>query len=404
MASDQSGNPMSRRHLLEAAVGLSVAAGVSGSAVAAAKGAAATGAAVKGAGEPLLGADGRYPLVPLAQPVVRLGLVQTRIRMLEPGAIERIRKENLAYMLEWIDRAQAAGRHDMLLFHELPLTGLSFQWPRSTVLQGCIEIPGPETEAIARKAREHRCYVVFGAYIVDKDWPNHFISATTIIGPDGSIVDSQWKARNIMGSLGGVELMTTTIFNVLDRYVEMYGWDRVIPVARTPIGNIATSSVQLEPELFRAFGMKGAEIVLRTATGRYRLADVQGASLHNGYWSAMINNAYLPDDPQGLRRYWKDGDWTKPIADTTTVLSTVIDPQGNLVAQAGSPAEQVLSIDIPIADHRARMRQPVMHKELYERLWDAYQGKYPPGAFLAKQPATLEDSAEQINAGARWKP
>ena len=404
MASDQSGNPMSRRHLLEAAVGLSVAAGVSGSAVAAAKGAAATGAAVKGAGEPLLGADGRYPLVPLAQPVVRLGLVQTRIRMLEPGAIERIRKENLAYMLEWIDRAQAAGRHDMLLFHELPLTGLSFQWPRSTVLQGCIEIPGPETEAIARKAREHRCYVVFGAYIVDKDWPNHFISATTIIGPDGSIVDSQWKARNIMGSLGGVELMTTTIFNVLDRYVEMYGWDRVIPVARTPIGNIATSSVQLEPELFRAFGMEGAEIVLRTATGRYRLADVQGASLHNGYWSAMINNAYLPDDPQGLRRYWKDGDWTKPIADTTTVLSTVIDPQGNLVAQAGSPAEQVLSIDIPIADHRARMRQPVMHKELYERLWDAYQGKYPPGAFLAKQPATLEDSAEQINAGARWKP
>jgi len=389
---------LSRRRLLEGAIGLSVAAGLAKTAEAAQASGAGTGAQVG------VGADGRYPTVPLAQPALRVGLVQTRIRMLEPGAIARIRKENLDYMLEWIDRAQASGRHDLLLFHELPLTGLSFQWPRSTVLQGCIEIPGPETEAIARKAREHRCYVVFGAYIVDKDWPNHFISATTIIGPDGSIVDSQWKARNIMGSLGGVELMTTTIFNVLDRYVEMYGWDRVIPVARTPIGNIATSTVQLEPELYRAFGMKGAELVLRTATGRYRLADVLGASLHNGYWSLMVNNAYLPDDPQGLRRYWKDGDWTKPIADTTTVLSTAIDPQGNLIAQAKDPGEQVISIDIPIAEHRQRMRQPVVHKELYDRVWQAYEGKYPPGAFIAQQPVTLEESTRQLNAGARWKP
>lgn len=407
MSDDTPTAEWSRRRLLEGAIGLSVAAGLADTAQAGQadrKADAPSTGQRSGGPDVALGADGRYPTVPLVQPTLRVGLVQTRIRMLEPGAIERIRKENLAYMLEWIDRAQAAGRHDLLLFHELPLTGLSFQWPRSTVLQGCIEIPGPETEAIARKAREHRCYVVFGAYIVDKDWPNHFISATTIIGPDGSIVDSQWKARNIMGSLGGVELMTTTIFNVLDRYVEMYGWDRVVPVARTPIGNIATSTVQLEPELYRAFGMKGAEIVLRTATGRYRLADVQGASLHNGYWSLMVNNAYLPDDPQGLRRYWKDGDWTKPTADTTTVLSTVVDPQGNLVAQAASPAEQVISIDIPIAEHRTRMRQPVVHKELYDRVWQAYEGKYPPGAFIQRQPVTLQESASQLNAGARWKP
>jgi len=391
-------NGLTRRDLLGGAVGLSGAAGL-------ASVACATPAATSpGVAAAVIGADGRYPTVPLAQPIVRLGLVQTRIRMLEADAIERIRKENLNYMLEWIDRAQSERRHDALLFHELPLTGLSFSWSRPMVLKGCIEIPGPETEAIAGKAPQYDCYIIFGAYIVDKDWPNHFMSATTIIGPDGNIVDSQWKARNIMGAFGNNELMTTTIFNVLDRYVEMYGWDRVIPVARTPLGNIATSTVQLEPELYRAFGMKGAEIVLRTATGRYRLADVQGASLHNGYWSAMVNNAYLPDDPQGLRRYWRDGDWTKPIADTTTVLSTVIDPQGNLVAQTKDPTEQVLSIEIPIAAHREKIRQPVMHKELYDRVWQAYQGKYPPNAFLQQQPNSLTESAMQINAKTRWKP
>jgi len=118
----------------------------------------------------------------------------------------------------------------------------------------------------------------------------------------------------------------------------------------------------------------------------------------------MVNNAYLPDDPQGLRRYWKDGDWTKPIADTTTVLSTVIDPAGNLVAIAKDPTEQVISVEIPIAEHRARMRQPVVHKELYDRVWQAYTGKYPPNAFLAAQPDSLDASAKQINANLRWKP
>lgn len=380
-----------RRDWFKGALGLSVAAGLAPGAIA---------APTSGA----LGADGRYPSVPLVRDTLSLALVQTRIRLVDPDNVEPIRRSNLAYMLEWIDRAQSVRRHDLLMFHELPLTGLSFRWPRSTVLNLCIEIPGPETEAIARKAREHRCYIVFGAYIVDRDWPGHFISATTIIGPDGSIVDVQWKARNIMGAFGDLELMTTTIFNVLDRYVERYGWDRVIPIARTPIGNIATSSVQLEPELYRAFGMKGAELVLRTVTGRYRMADMQGMSLFNGFWTGAINNAYLPDDPEGLKRYWPDGDWRKPIDDSTNVLSTIIDPQGRIVAQATSPEEQIVSFDIPMAAHRAKARQPIVHKELYEPTWQSYVGRYPPGAFLTEQPQTLQEAGEFIRRTQRWRP
>ena len=59
--------------------------------------------------------------------------------------------------------------------------------------------------------------MTFGAYIVDRDWPNHFMLAIIILGPDGQVIDVQWKARNIMGAFGNMELMTTTIFNALDR-------------------------------------------------------------------------------------------------------------------------------------------------------------------------------------------
>jgi predicted amidohydrolase len=270
-------------------------------------------------------------------------------------------------------------------------------------LRGCIEIPGPETEEIGKKAKQYACYIVFGSYEVDRDWPNHYMSVTTIIGPDGRIVDKQWKARNIMASLGGIELMTTTIFNVLDRYVEMYGWDRVIPIARTPIGNIATSTVQLEPEIYRAFALKGAEIVLRTATGRFRMADVQGAALHNGYWSAMVNNAYLPFDPNGIKRYWPDGDWRKPIADSTQVLSTIVDAQGRIVSQANSPEEQVIAATVPIAAQRANMRQPVVHMELYQALHNSYRGKYPPNIYLREQPESVDAAAKLLNSTTRWR-
>jgi hypothetical protein len=229
---------------------------------------------------------------------------------------------------------------------------------------------------------------------------------TTIIGPDGTIVDKQWKARNIMGALSGgrIELMTTTIFNVLDRYVEMYGIDRVIPVARTPIGNIATSSVQLEPELYRAFGIKGAEIVLRTATGRFRMADVQGASLHNEYWSVIVNNAWLPFSPAAIKGYFPpDGDYTRVAADSTTVLSTFVDPQGNIVQQAHTPEEMVVSYEIPVAALRAKHRQPVVHQELYDVVMRAYVNKFPPNAYLKQQPQTAVEAAQYISSHLNWK-
>ena len=126
--------------------------------------------------------------------------------------------------------------------------------------------------------------LVFGSYVRDPDWPKSVLSITTIMNDKGEIVDKHWKARNIKGVFGGgIELFTTTIYDVLDRYVEMYGSDRVIPIARTPIGNIATSSVQREPELFRAMAMKGAETdfagqIIRTANAHANRVAVQAGA------------------------------------------------------------------------------------------------------------------------------
>lgn len=186
---------------------------------------------------------GKYDRVELIKPMIRLSVVQSRVRGIKLQNLKQTRRNNLNHMLQLIDSANNwGGPKDLLLFHEFPITGYSNQWNRNDILRLAIDIPGEETDAIGKKAKEYGCYIVFGSYAKDPDWPNHILSVTTIISPDGSVLDKHWKARNIKGVFGpGFELFTTTIYDVLDQYVEMYGWDAVIPITRTPIGNIATS-------------------------------------------------------------------------------------------------------------------------------------------------------------------
>ena len=205
----------------------------------------------------------------------------------------------------------------------------------------------------------------------------------------GEVVDKHWKARNIKGVFFGFELFTTTIYDVLDRYIEMYGADRVIPIARTPIGNIATSSVQREPELFRAMAMKGAEIILRTASGGFTPADIAATSMYNNVYTAIANNAASPDN--GL--YFEDAGGGG---------SGLYGPDGEPIALAPTAFETNVTARIPIKDFRARHRQPIVHSELVMPVFEAYRSKYPPSLFSSYQPKDIQDAGRYLKDKSRW--
>ena len=334
--------------------------------------------------------DGTYEVVPLQKSSVRLGIVQSRVRGVSIDNLHEDRQANLAHMLEQIDNAFHFGAGaDVLFFHEFPITGFD-AWNRKEILQVAIEIPGEETEAISEKAKQYGCYVVFGSYARDADWPNHVLSITTIIGPDGSIVDKHWKARNIKGVFHGIELFTTTIYDVLDAYVEMYGSDAVLPVTRTPIGNIVTSSVQLEPELFRVFAMKGGEIFLRTATGGFTPWDIQATAGYNHVYVAICNNAVSPDNPGFYDDAGSGG-------------SAIYDPRGEVIAAADTKFETLISAQIPIAQFREKNRQPIVHMALYRDVFNAYRNAYGPNLFSEYQPTDLRDSKAYLADKSTWK-
>ena len=346
----------------------------------------------KGPDAPVYATDGTYATAPLRKDVVTLGVVQSRVRAVDADNIKVTRKANLDHMLELIDAAHGwGGPKDILFFHEFPITGYSNRWDRDTARKVAISLPGPETEAIGAAARKHGCYIVFGSYATDPDWPDHLLSITTIIGPDGTIVDKHWKARNIKGVFVGFELFTTTIFDVMDEYVEKYGRDAVLPVTRTDLGNIITSSVQREPELFRAFALKGGEIFLRTASGGFTREDMHVTSLYNQVYTAVCNNAVSPNNPGFFEASGQTGG------------SAIWGPNGELIDEAGTEHETIVTARIPIAQFRARHRQPIMHTSLYRDIFNTYVERYPPNLFSAYQPTDGLDSARYLADKSRWK-
>lgn len=375
-----------RRELLFSAAALASAAGL----MASREALAAVG---KGADKIDQRSDGTYSTVELVKPVWNLGVMQSRVRAVQMDNYKREIADNLAHMLDLIDKTFYYGpKPDVLFFHEFPITGWQ-RWSRDEILKFAIEVPGEETEKIAAKARQYNSWIVFGSYVRDKDWPGHVLSITTIIDNKGQIAAKHWKARNIKGGFAsGFELFTTTIYDALDRYIEMYGVDEVIPVTRTPLGNLCTSSIQREPELFRAMAFKGAEVILRTASGGFTPLDIQATSLYNNVYTAVVNNSVSP----GNKNFFAD-------SGSGSGGTAIYGPDGKAVAEAAGKEEQLIVANIPIGAFRARRRQPIVHMELYRDVFATYQSRYGPNLFAGYQPSSLEDAASYLRDKGRWK-
>jgi predicted amidohydrolase len=172
----------------------------------------------------------------------------------------------------------------------------------------------------------------------------------------------------------------------------MYGVDAVVPVHRTDIGNLATSSTQLEPELFRVMALKGAEILLRTASGGFEPADIAMVSRYNRVYSVIVNNAVSPDNPNFMDDAGGDSGGT-----------AIYGPDGKIVAKAGSKFEQDVVARIPIGQYRATHRIPDIHMALYEAAFARYVPRQAPGLFSAYLPKDLRDAKRYLDEKDGWR-
>src|SRR5262245_11535124 len=150
----------------------------------------------------------------------------------------------LGKMADWIDRA-AEKRADVVIFPELVMSaGYSLGDKFYEVAE---TIPGHGTEALGRKARDHKLYIIAG--IAERDATGTVYNSAAIVGRDGKLVGSYRK---------------THVFPATESFFAV-GTD--LSVFDLDFGRIAVPiCYDLEyPEPARVLCLKGAEILLSMA-------------------------------------------------------------------------------------------------------------------------------------------
>lgn len=305
---------------------------------------------------PLVDPNGGYPKKDLVSDKVVLKVVQTNAESIQVADRDSALKRNIDNMILFGKKACTTGKKpNILLFHEFPLTGW-FSGNRSEKLKNSIFIPGKETDEIAKLAKFCDSYIVFGAYVQDSNWPGHVLSINTVINRNGKIVKKFWKPKNIKRFYDTFEINTTTVENVRDRFRSKYGIEDEFPVLKTEFGNIAVSTVQLDPFVFAAFAMKGVEIMLRTATLFFR-ADVIATAQTNNFFSAMANIPY--NSPYGGK-------------------SIIVSPDGDVLAEhPDNNTEGIITAELDMASFRKNRKIPQYSTELTKPVFDQYQQEIP---------------------------
>jgi predicted amidohydrolase len=338
---------------------------------------------------------GVYATVPLRQDAINVSAIQSRVNAVDVRNLKPTLKANLDHVIELIDVAQGSvdawgnerlwgTKQDLIVLHEFPFQGFQ-PWSRKELLKVAIDLPGPEVERIGAKAKQYDCYVAFGCYAREQGWPDHVINMSVIVGPDGSIVSKQWKTRNILGMFYDGALLGTTIYDVLDRYVEMYGADAVVPVARTPIGNITMTAVGAEPMLYTAQALKGAEIQILTVSGGSNADAAIACARANRTYCVGVGNSVTPNNI-GFAE----------AAGAQDGGTAIVDPRGTRLASSANHHEDVVSARIPIADFRKTRRMPEFPMAALLPVFQQYEPVFQPNAFLEYLPTDYKDSGAYV--------
>ncbi len=333
--------------------------------------------------------DGIYERTALKKNSIRVKAIQSPMIPADADNPKPVMRANLQRMLDHVDQANnfLSGKQDLVCFHEQPLMGWA-PWTREEALKVSIEVPGPETEALGKKAKEHGCYIAFGSYVKDEEnWPGHLLLNGILIGPDGSVVANHWKQHNVrLNPNSSWTMFTTSAYDVLPRYIEMYGEDAVLPVARTDIGNLSLLVSPYDPDIHRAISIKGMEIGLRFSSGGFSQVDSQSSSFFNRNYTVTVNQSISPDNTGASG------------AGGTSIYG----PGGRVIGIADSVYEQSVSATIPMADFRRSHRLPDVPMALVMPVYEKYRVPIDPGLSLDYLPNDMTDAARRMKETRNW--
>ena len=239
------------------------------------------------------------------------------------------REANLARALAMIDAAAARGAQ-LVVFAEIVLD-LFFPADKcpgacpGPAIERAETVPGPTTELLAQKAREHGLVIVFNLY--EKDEHGRTFDSSPVIDADGTL----------LGTTRMVHICDYEGFHEQDYY---HPGDRGAPVYDTRVGKIGVAICydRHYPEYLRGLALAGAELICipqagclgEWPDGLYE-AEVQTAAFQNGCFFALCNRVGVEEKL------------------TFAGESFVVDPDGRVMARAKTLEDDLLVVDLDLS-------------------------------------------------------
>lgn len=254
------------------------------------------------------------------------------------------KSENLLRGLEAV-RAAADNGANVICFAELAFEPFYPQLPGDDRVAELAEpIPGPTTSEFSKLAAERGVVIVINLF--EREGEQTYDSSP-VIDSDGEL-------------LGVTRMIHITDYPCFHEKSYYMPGDSGAPVYQTKFGKlgIAICYDRHFPEYMRALALAGAELVIVPQAGAvdewpeglYE-AELRVAAFQNGYFTALCNRVGVEPQLEFAGE------------------SFICDPQGNVIARAGSKTEETLFCDLELEtvsqSHAKRLFLPDRRPELY---------------------------------------
>ena len=201
------------------------------------------------------------------------------------------------------------------------------QWREKAALT----INGPEYEALGEIAQSNSLFLSGNVYEQDEHFPELYFQTSFILSPGGDCIH---RYRRL------ISMFAPTPHDVLDKYLDIYGYEGLFPVVETELGNLATIASEeiLYPEVARCLAMQGAEVFLHSSSevGAVELTpkDIakRARAIENLAFVVSANSAGIAD--------------IAFPAESTDGLSKIVDFKGRVQAEAGFGESMVANSEI----------------------------------------------------------
>lgn len=291
-------------------------------------------------------------------------LAQTvqKIIQAEDDAVQ-LRRENTEHAMTLAGRLASSPGIKLVVMGEFFMHGQGGHGFRSpeTLQRLAIRYPGPELQLLQDFALKHKTYVAGSTFEIDDKLPGHIFNSAFIIDDGGELIHRYRKIQcaDVWGSLPD-----TTPSSVYDRYLDIYGYDFLFPVADTPIGKLGTMVCfdQAHPEIARMLTKYGAEVIIHPSS--------EGHGSGRAGWNAarttraFENTAYVLSPMPG-------GEYFRPSSDDLPTSqmrghSRVVNFDGIVQGVADGSGPCILTSNIDLRALRRARADGLAHLPLWD--------------------------------------